>query len=308
MRFSQAVGSAGWPLAGEVSPPAIWGKLPTHADYLQHGVRSDEVQGWQRWLAGQLRPQPTPCSAGKRLRRDEQWSALEPERYKPAPSSIPVAFVLPAGAVALTPPACVLGVIANSCDRLGREHPMLVYQRCNARWLQHCFASTGGSGEAATAFDDTSIRLDQQTWLFWLARLVSRYAAAPEEAASLREADDRTAAVTGVDMAETGVVTAGLDAAVAQLWSHYAPGWAQKIGIARARPTWMDMHALIGGIAPARACDAADDLHGVGHLPWADWPARLGEPNMQPVFWQQDAYGGYVGASRRLADLWERRQ
>ncbi|MDB5849622.1 MAG: type secretion system-associated protein TagF [Rhodoferax sp.] len=349
MRFSQVVGSAGWSVAGQVSPPAIWGKLPTHADYLQHGVRADEVPGWQRWLGGAMRPQPAQAAqrasapASKRPRRTEPWLSLEPARYKPAPSSIPVAFVLPPGTLAFAPQQHVVGVVASSCDRLGREHPIIVYQRVNERWLRHSLAPAGGVGESEFAFGAEADRLERQNWLFWLARLVSRYVATPEENAALADDPDGPDGAVTVPGAwhsangpvsttgpigstsstsatsangpnsspgatgATGLSRMSLEAAVAQLWALHAPGWSQWVGVAKPRPALAQLQQVIDGAAPPRDFDAADQLRGVGHLPWADWPARLSGAQAQPAFWQQDAYGGYVGATLRLAELWERR-
>lgn len=307
MRFSKAIGGAGWSVAGQVTPPAIWGKLPTHGDYLQHAVRADEVRGWQRWLGNALPAQHHKAATGKRPGRAHKWVLLEPGRYKPAPSSIPVAFVLPAGTVAFAPDQYVVGVIANSCDRLGREHPMLVYQRANRRWLNQCLAPAGKGAPSAPDQGDATHRLEQQNWLFWLARLVSRYVAEPEQASSLWTEDARDGSAAAVSDVRISSMM-GLESAVAQLWALYAPGWSQWVGVPKPRPALAQLQQLIDSAAPARDFDAADNLRGVGHLPWADWPARLDGPQAQPAFWQQDAYGGYVGATQRLADLWGRRE
>lgn len=159
MRFGSAIGSAGWSVAGSVSPPAIWGKLPSHADYVTHGVRADEVEALQRWLAGQVRPLPSAPHQAKTARTPtrqatDRWLALEPARYQPSPHSIPVAFVLPPGVLPFSGPHHVLGVVANSCDRLGRQHPLIVYQRANARWLRQHFASLGDTGQDAQDAQD----------------------------------------------------------------------------------------------------------------------------------------------------------
>jgi len=307
MRFSTAVGAAGWSVAGQVTPPAIWGKLPTHGDYLQHAVRADEVRGWQRWLGNEL-PVPADITiADKRPRRSHKWVLLEPDRYKPAPSSIPVAFVLPAGTVSFAPDQYVMGVIASSCDRLGRQHPILVYQRANKRWLKQCLAPVDKGAQPQRSAAVLVDRLEEQNWLFWLARLVSRYVASPEQASSLYCEGSNDDAMPDAPHTHAQQML-GLESAVANLWSLYAPGWSQWIGVARPRPALDELRKIIDSAAPARDFDAADNLRGVGHLPWADWPARLDGPNGQPAFWQQDTYGGYVGATQRLADLWERRR
>ena len=58
------------------------------------------------------------------------------------------------------------------------------------------------------------------------------------------------------------------------------------------------------GMGPAPGNDPAAGLHGVRHLPWADWPHRLQGARAESAFWQQDAEGRFIGAANRLQKLW----
>jgi len=302
MRFSQALGSAGW-VAGGVSPPAIWGKLPSHADYITHGVRADEVEALQTWFSVQRRSasRSSGRTNGPRRTGANRWVSLEPETYKPSRHNIPICFVLPPGELPFSGPAHVLGVIANSCDRLGRQHPLIVYQRANARWLRQHFAS-----EIKSDFQDAEmpsvLQLQlEQPWSFWLARLVSRYARPSDDAASLELTQvDETPGARPVEPSRS------LYGAVTDLWSLHAPTWSRWAGIDKRPPPAAALQAVIESAGAPRDHDRANDLRGVACSPWADWPDRLWSGKPAPAFWQQDSYGGYVGAAQRLGELWER--
>jgi len=297
MSSSNAIRSAGWSVAGRVSPPALWGKLPSHADFVTHGVKAGEVAALQHWLVNQVSSLPAASR-----RPAEQWMALKPERYKPSPYSIPVAFVVPPGVLPFSGQQHVLGVVANSCDKLGRQHPLIVYQRANARWLRQHFARLGDTANAdadadadAHANDSAQTGL-RQPWLFWLARLVSRYAGRPDALAWLDESEGASSPLA-------------LSAAVTVLWDLHAPGVSQWVGVAQRAPTANTLQGALDAAAKVLEYDAADDLRGVANAPWADWPDRLWCAPPAPAassYWQQDSHGGYVGASQRLGELWGR--
>lgn len=124
-----------------IAPPAIWGRLPAHADFVRSGVRHGESDGWAQWIAAQ------------------GLSAVDASNPR---AEVPAAFVLPPGTLSFVPSHFVIGVIAPSGDRAGRRHPLLVYQRVPREWL-----------EAQLAEADSGV----PSWLFWLARAVARHAA-----------------------------------------------------------------------------------------------------------------------------------
>ncbi|CAN5703253.1 hypothetical protein BH10PSE18_BH10PSE18_47730 [soil metagenome] len=121
-----------------LAPPAIWGRLPAHADFVRSGMRHGESEGWSRWLAQQDLVAPGADA-----------------RANP-----PTAFVLPPGTLSFAPRQFVIGVIVPSSDKAGRRHPLLVYQRASRAWLQ---ARLGAMDSPAMA------------WLTWLVRAVMRH-------------------------------------------------------------------------------------------------------------------------------------
>ncbi|MCR6475734.1 TagF domain-containing protein [Variovorax sp. ZS18.2.2] len=69
------------------------------------------------------------------------------------------------------------------------------------------------------------------------------------------------------------------------------------------RVRWMQA-LLDQRTGPAPRNDPAAELHGVRHLPWADWPHRLQGAHAKSAFWQQDANGRFIGAANELKRLW----
>ncbi|MDB5895268.1 MAG: type secretion-associated protein [Rhodoferax sp.] len=232
-----------------ITAPAIWGKLPVHADFVRSRMRHGEAEGWQPWLADVGRLDPT---------RD----AVHP----------PVAFVLPPGLLAFAQERFVIGVITPSMDRVGRRHPLLVYQLASAGWMTRNF-------DQAAAHP--------QDWLFWLARGVARCAGLPG----------------GGDLRV-------LELTVQNLWRPHAPRtsdlWrppqtsAQDLAKRdRAMRLALDQAGTL-----LLAADPAAGLRGVRFFPRADWPSSLLKGIGQGLFWQQDSDGGYVNAAARLPMLW----
>lgn len=123
-----------------IPPPAIWGKLPGHADFVRSDVRHGESEAWISWLAQQSR------NGGA----DAAFKAV----------AMPVAFVLPPGTLAFARRRFVLGVIAPSIDKVGRHHPLVVYQQAHPLWVLRHFEVQ---------------RQQPLDWQFWLARAVARH-------------------------------------------------------------------------------------------------------------------------------------
>ncbi|HEY8331597.1 MAG TPA: TagF domain-containing protein [Pseudomonas sp.] len=234
-----------------ITPPAIWGKLPAYADFVRSGMRHGESEGWRPWLAQQ----------------GDTFGASDA-------AVLPAAFVLTPGTLAFAPRRFVVGVIAPSCDKVGRRHALLVYQCAHPRWVERHFAH------------DESWPGD---WLFWLARGVDRH----------------TGAARVAEMA-------ALERTVQALWRLHAPTWRDvwrprppsPAHLAQRNALAADMLAQLSGAA--HRDDAATRLSGVRFLPWADWPRRLFKPRADSAFWQQDAAGGFVNAAHQLSGLWRR--
>ncbi len=235
-----------------ITPPAIWGKLPGHADFVRSGVRHGESEGWQPWLMQQSRT----LGAGAMVRV----------------VAIPTAFVLPPGTLPFARRHFVIGVIAPSMDRVGRCHPLIVYQIAHPRWVLRHF--------------EAQVR-QPLGWQFWLARAVARHTRA---------------------QAESNIQA--LEHTVWALWHLHRSGWAalpkdydeaQGVTERRFERAWSLLDQWAG---PAPQNDPAAQLHGVHYLPWADWPQRLQHARAESAFWQQDAAGRFINAANRLQSLW----
>jgi type VI secretion system protein ImpM len=225
-----------------ILPPAIWGKLPDRADFVRSGVRHGEAEAWMLWLA----QQGFNAEAGVAARA----------------VSAPVAFVLPAGDLSFARRRFVFGVIAPSVDKVGRSHPLVIYQQAHPRWAMRHFEAQ---------------RDQPLNWQFWLARVVARHA--------------RTQGHADFHALET---------TVRALWEESC-----KMEKDRPEQRTLRMEALLDrGLGPASNNDPAAGLHGVRHLPWADWPHRLQGARAESAFWQQDAEGRFIGAANRLQKLW----
>lgn len=238
-----------------VTPPAIWGKLPSHADFVRSGMRHGESEGWQPWLAQQSR------TAGA----DATARAV----------AVPVAFALPPGTLAFARRRFVLGVIAPSMDRVGRYHPLLVYHLAHPGWVARHF--------------EAQLR-QPRDWQFWLARAVARHTCA-NGAADIQALERTVQALWRLQAPQRTAPRRG--------GSDDAEGPAEQR--CRQAQALLDQ---VGGPAPAN--DPAAQLHGVRHLPWADWPQRLLRTRAESAFWQQDAAGRFVNAANRLQNMWGR--
>jgi type VI secretion system protein ImpM len=235
-----------------VTPPAIWGKLPAHADFVRSRMRHGESEGWRPWLAEK-----------GRLARSNRGA------------DVPVSFVLPPGVLSFASRRFVIGVITPSLDKVGRVHPLLVYQLAHQRWVMAHF----GQDEAMP-----------RNWLFWLARAVARHTAVPAEA-------DLHA----------------LERTVHGLWLGHAPRLRDLLAMGRQRERNASLQgqaalahadALDRLAGPAPQNDPGAALRGVRFFPRMDWPSGLQRGRGEGVFWQQDTAGGYVNASSRLPTFW----
>jgi len=137
----------------QVTPPAIWGKLPGHADFVRFDTGLGEISAWRAWLALEGRRCGMPAGEG----------AVVPGPRGEGARALPVAFVLSPGTLPFAARQCVLGVIVPSCDSLGRRHPLIVYQAARPHWIRKHYES-----HAAQPCD----------WQFWLARMLARHVAA----------------------------------------------------------------------------------------------------------------------------------
>lgn len=250
----------------QVTPPAIWGKLSGHADFVRFGTGQGEIEAWRAWLAQEARR--CTLSVG-----DKAGQSLSGAERRPG---LPVAFVLPPGTLPFARRQCVLGVIATSGDSLGHRHPLVVYQAARPSWIRRHFEN-----HAAQPRD----------WQFWLARMLGRHLAAASPA-NIRTLAIAVRALWDEQSRAGG--TPGLP-----------PGPAFANASGRDDPSGHRMQAVIDRwTAPRPAIDPVAHVRGVRFLPWSDWPDRTWSAHAGSAFWQQDAEGRFVDASHRLQATW----
>ncbi|ATE59937.1 TagF domain-containing protein [Thauera sinica] len=260
-------------LAAPLPAPSVWGKLPALGDYVSRHASPADIAAWQRWFevypldrlsesAIDLDEAPPARAAAS-----DRWLSTEPVAVPGREHPLPWCFILPPDALPQAPrlPAGlpVIGVMARSCDRVGRLHPLVVWQSVQPRWLVD--------------------HRQTQEWLFWL----SSYLVCHTLPYSTPEAFNP---VPFLDL---------LDA----LWHTASPGPAARLGLAPKPLPDGELTRLIAEAKPAGLFRAkrnpADDLAGVRHLPWADWPLAairpMGFGQRRAYFWQHAANGEYVG-------------
>lgn len=143
-----------------LAPPAIWGRLPTHADFVRSGMLHGESEGWSSWIAQQGHGEAAGLEFARSDRADAGADTDVVERIDP------ICFILPPGTLAFAPRQFVIGAMVPSGDRAGRRHPLLVYQRTSRRWLSAHLVST----------DSPVMR-----WLMWLSRAIAGHVAADDQ-------------------------------------------------------------------------------------------------------------------------------
>lgn len=252
------------------APLSIWGKLPSHGDFLKHRTSAAQAQDWQDWVSRvwSQRPAAQQAPAQRIAARGEPgWLTLEPRKASINLSEVPVAFVMQAGAMPFSPRHCVQGVMVASTDQVGRPCPLIIFQQVAPGWLRRTWV----------AKQQTNSHHDM---LYWLARIAARAHAADRGWEDL-----------------AGVVDA--------VWLAHAPNWRHLLGAPLPAPSSMQIDTLVRQYCDHDTSDTAHGLHGVHRMPWVNWPTQIVRAD-KPVhaFWQQDMRGGYVNASENLSTLW----
>ncbi|WP_211460490.1 TagF domain-containing protein [Collimonas silvisoli] len=278
-----------------ISPPALWGKLPSRGDFIRHNIKHNQGEALQAWIAEQLLPSTVPAASSepsklpkaavsRRLKADaslwhdlNQPASFSEEIVQPTVghAGLPWCFVLPPGSLLFAAKEHVIGVWMASSDKVGRQYPLLMIQTAAPRWIRQHFAS------------HTQQPCD---WLFAVARAMARTVYADET-----QVDKPTGGAQAPD--HLTALTTQLDA----LWQTMRPGWRQMLGGSAAAFDLAGAQALIGAPHPE---DPVRHLDGVRYLPWANWPQQLtssgAAPSLRPAFWQQDMKGRFVAAAVNL--------
>lgn len=253
------------------SPLAVWGKLPSHGDFLRHNTTAAQAQDWQDWVNRVWNPhRPATRTEQRRqaaARGEPGWVSLSPRKTVVDLADVPVAFVMQPGAMPFAPKHCVQGVVVASSDQVGRPCPLVFFQLLAPGWLRRIWTDRN----VAHAHDDI---------LYWLARIAARTHAADQGWDSL---------VRTVDA----------------LWQLHQPNWRHLMGAPLPVPTGLQLDAVLRQFCESDAADVASGLKGVQRMPWVQWPAQIVRTR-QPVhaYWQQDMRGGYVNVQDQLPKLW----
>ncbi len=243
---------------------AAWGKLPAFADFVRIGAPSAHTQAWANWFdavpiesLGEFAPRSrdTKAEAGREPGID--WHTLEPAewREKRRAHPLPWSFVLPPRILPFAANDWVVGAMTESCDKVGRRHPFVIYQVVSDSWVKRHLR-------------------EARSPAFWWARLLAQH----------------TPPVALVSESQLQAHVA-LDVRLDQLGRLYRRHWWQAFGAERVA----DSRACREIVGELHDSDPARHLQGVTAPPWSDWPEVVVRQTTIARFWQQDDHGRYVG-------------
>ncbi|TDM06848.1 MAG: hypothetical protein C4K60_14355 [Ideonella sp. MAG2] len=257
-------------------PLAIWGKVPSHSDFINVNTLIQDTQAWAAWVAHQWQT-PSPPAA-KRKPQDQGWMSLSPEPHSYADlSQIPVAFMLPAPADQ-GGEQFWRGVLVTSRDRIGRPHPLIVYQRASPRWLRRL--PSPNPAAATPDWTHTQPAQESQDLLYWLARVLARWQAHHDTLGTLSRA-------------------------IASLNQLHAPGLRQLLGDGPSVVAPARLHELVNSLGRDDDIpDAMDSIDSVRHLLSAG-QRRAPSPAQSCGFWILDSGGERLRQTTRWSDLWK---
>ncbi len=191
---------------------SIWGKLPAFGDFIRSRTSVEQVGDWRDWF------QSHPISEmGRRMlspaRRGAGMGQTGSRRHAVASASVPAhplpwSFVMSPGCLPFSGNRFVAGAMIDSCDKVGRQHPFVIFQVVSGRWLVNELVQLRNA-------------------LFWQARLVSRYMPTPNG-----QADATSAGVP-------------LDVRLQRLSDAVRPRLLTRLGLRQPMPP-QDMSLLLG--------------------------------------------------------------
>ena len=249
-----------------LSAPSLWGKLPCFGDFVHQSVQMQDMDAWQTWFMRHpiqelnnydsalcLQAPMTSSSAGwLHLNIDQRTNQAHPQ---------PWCFVIPAGVFLPTPhlPAerAVVGVFANSCDQVGRMHPVVIWQSVQT--------------------DLNDVLAQPKNWLFWLAQLLQSHTPPFSTPNAPNKKSTLSAQLTDMwACAQASMVRAPLG-----LFRKDLPDMALSKIIEQGFSVGT---SLVGA--------HSESMRGVAQLPWLSW-SELGHHG---YFWQQATNGEYINA------------
>ncbi len=300
------------------SSPALWGKIPSRADFIQHQLKHNQGEVLQAWIATQLRPliekqnvvvntkikdaipvrKSSLSLVSKRGKADASlWHDLSPSPSSPATMFdepehdsvvVPISAVVPKqpviGHVGL--PWCFV-LPPGSLSFSAKDYVIGVWMASSDKVGRHYPLVMIQTATPRWIKQHFSTHPQQPCeWLFTVARAMAKMVYADETQMDRPTGD-------GQPRDHLQALTTQLD----QLWRTMRPGRQGLFG--RSVPLFDAVQAqeIIGEPHPA---DPILYLDGVRYLPWANWPKKLTESLPQPAFWQQDLMGRFVAAAVSL--------
>lgn len=144
--------------------PSVWGKLPYYGDFTHIHTSPQDIDAWRLWfdrfpLRELAKHNAFDFGLRQQSRRAAGWLQIDPPDAQRNSFEQPWCFVLPAGALMPAPhvPAdcLIVGTCAQSCDQIGRLHPVVIWQAVHPAWLHQLNAP--------------------RNWLYWLGRLLQMH-------------------------------------------------------------------------------------------------------------------------------------
>jgi type VI secretion system protein ImpM len=249
-----------------LSAPSLWGKLPCFGDYVHQNAQAQDMDAWQTWFMHHPIQELVNHDSALQLQKPhtqqaQGWLHLNIERRASNAHPQPWCFVIPAGVLQTSAhiPAeqAIVGVFANSCDQVGRLHPVVIWQSVQT--------------DLSDALQGT------KNWLFWLSQLLQSHTPPFSTPNSPNKTSTLSTQLTQMwACAQSSMVRApfGLfhkdlsEAALNQIVEQGLPAGTSLVG------------------------PHSESLCGVAQLPWPTWS----EPNTHGYFWQQAANGEYINA------------
>lgn len=258
-----------------ISPPSLWGKVPAYGDFVRHNANAEDIAAWQQWFAAYpidlvVQSAAVDLDSPALRRKAAGWFQLEVSATPIKPVGGVWSFVLPPGALQPTPNipanACIVGAMADSCDKVGRMHPVVIWSALPQEAIVH-------------------LKMNVH-WPYWAARLLTRHVP------PISTPDHQIYSEISVQQQ------------LQDMWQESRGTFAPALRLLR-KDLPLDMlnslveHYLIEPGMPHKQVHETD--FGLRDLPWNLWPNRLlgGTPNghQQAYFWQQAKGGKYLSSA-----------
>lgn len=152
------------------SAPAIWGKLPSHGDFVRYNVQFQCDAPLKNWIQQEFIP----------LAQKHQPSTPSAMAH----AGMPWCFILPPGYLSFAPDDYVMGVWIASSDKLGRQYPLVMMQTASRHWIKQHFS--------------THIN-EPKNWLFLAARILAKAVYIDKKAPAISAQDQLTELTHKID-------------------------------------------------------------------------------------------------------------